>query len=77
MGEARELALHPGELAGVLDRLLVGVGDMDAGEVAAVLGPRSVADLLGGLVVEFPDLLGLLDRGVQRDVGIALLAPPR
>src|ERR1700752_575899 len=45
-------------------------------QIAAVLGARLVAGLERDLVVEFPDLLGRLDRGVERDVRIALLRRP-
>src|SRR5580700_11912689 len=45
-------------------------------QVAAVLGARLVAGLERDLVVKLPDLLGRLDRGVERDVGIALLRRP-
>src|SRR6516162_336050 len=45
-------------------------------QVAAVLGARLVAGLERDLVVKLPDLLGRLDRGVERDVGIALLGRP-
>src|SRR5262249_44767646 len=45
MGKTGELALHPHELARVLDRLLFGLGDVDALEIAAVLRPRNVTDL--------------------------------
>src|SRR5207245_7626478 len=45
-------------------------------EVAAVLRARLVAGLERDLVVQLPDLLGRLDRGVERDVGIALLRRP-
>src|SRR4029453_15142066 len=76
MGKAGELALHPAELLGVLARLVLVVGDVDLDQVAAILRPADIAGLQCHLVVEFPDLLGLLDRGVQRDVGIALLRGP-
>src|SRR5713226_8445828 len=74
--EARELALHPHELAGVLHGLLLGLGDVAALEVAAVLGAARVARLRRDLIVELPDLLGRLDGGAQRDVGVALLRRP-
>src|SRR5215470_6392489 len=45
-------------------------------QVAAVLGARLVAGLERDLVVQLPDLLGRLDRGVERDIGIALLRRP-
>src|SRR6266513_4771845 len=76
MREAGELALHPQELAGVLLRLFLAVGDMHLLQVAAVLRARLVAGLERDLVVQLPDLLGRLDRGVERDVGIALLRRP-
>src|ERR1700719_5176421 len=49
---------------------------MDLLQIAAVLGPRLVASLERDLVVQLPDLLGRLDRGVERDIGIALLRRP-
>src|SRR5688572_25763707 len=76
MREAGELALHPHELLGILDGLLLGLGHVDAREVAAVLRTRFVAYRSRGLVIELPDLLGLRNRGVERDVGIALLGGP-
>src|SRR4029077_1409483 len=76
MGEPGDLALHPAELSGVLYRLLLVVGDVDLDQVAAILRTADIAHVEGGLVVELPDLLGLLDRGVERDVGIALLRRP-
>src|ERR1700736_4157960 len=45
-------------------------------QVAAVLRARLVPGLERDLVVQLPDLLGRLDRGVERDVGIALLRRP-
>src|SRR6516162_6354057 len=45
-------------------------------QVAAVLGARLVAGLERDLVVQLPDLLSRLDRGVECDVGIALLRRP-
>jgi hypothetical protein len=76
MRQAGELALHPHELPRVLQRLLLGLGDVAALQVAAVLGPARVAGLLRDLVVLLPDLLGRLDLGAERDVGIALLGRP-
>jgi hypothetical protein len=77
MREAGELALHPHELARVLERLLFGLGDVAALQIAAVLGTSRVARLARDLIVELPDLLGRVDRGAERDVRIALLARPR
>src|SRR5215831_9554750 len=76
MRKTGELALHPQKLAGVLFRLFLGVGDVDLLQVAVVLRAGGVADLFGGRVVELPDLLGRLDRGVERDIGVALLGRP-
>src|SRR5439155_24396912 len=76
VGKAGELALHPEELAGVLLGLFLAVRDVDLLQVAAVLRARLVTGLERDLVVELPDLLGRLDRGVERDVGIALLGCP-
>src|SRR5688500_20035896 len=76
MRKARELTLHPAELSGVLDRLFLVVVDMDLDQVAAILRSTDITDLERGLVIELPDLLGLLDRGVEGDVGIALLRGP-
>src|SRR5204862_7231509 len=45
-------------------------------QVAAILRPADIAVLQRDLIVELPDFLGLLDRGVERDVGIALLRGP-
>ena len=72
-----ELALHPQELAGVLLRLFFAVRDMDLLQIAAVFRPGFIADLSRHPVVDLPDVLGGFDRGVEGDVGIALLAPPR
>src|SRR2546428_3331424 len=74
--EARELALHPHELAGGLHGLLLGLGGVAAPEVAAVLGAARVARLRRDLIVELPDPLGRLDGGAQRGVGGALLRRP-
>ena len=49
---------------------------MDLNKVAAVLRPADIAHVRRHAVVELPDLLGLLDRGVERDVGVALLRCP-
>src|SRR5437667_3980043 len=76
MRQAGELALHPHELSRVGHRLLFGLGHVAALQIAAVLGAAGVADLLGHLVVRFPDLLGRLDLGAQRDVWIALPGGP-
>src|SRR5436309_7646576 len=76
MRQPRELALHPHELLGVGHRLLFGLGDVAALQVTAILGAAGVAGLQRDLVVELPDLLGRLDLGAERDVGIALLRGP-
>ena len=76
MRQAGELALHPHELPRVGHRLLVGLGDVAALQVAAILGAAGVAALVGHLVVLLPDLLGRLDLGAERDVGVALLRRP-
>jgi hypothetical protein len=39
MREAGELALHPHELAGVLDRLFLGLGDVELPQQAVIVGP--------------------------------------
>src|SRR5437763_15894935 len=44
--------------------------------ITAVLRAGLVAGLERDLVVQFPDLLGRLDRGVERDIRIALLRRP-
>ena len=49
---------------------------MHLNEVAAIFRPGLIADAGGHLVVDLPDLLGISDRGIQRDVGIALLGGP-
>src|SRR5262249_18378329 len=74
--EAGEFALHPAKLLGVRDRPLFAVGDVHLDQITAVLGAGGVARLFGDLVVELPDTLGVGDRGVERDVGIALLRRP-
>src|SRR5262249_22559551 len=76
MGESREIALHPAEPPGGLDRLLLVVGDGDLDQGAPVFGATRIALLQGDPGVQPPDLLGLLDRGVERNVGIALLRRP-
>src|SRR5271169_5760656 len=76
MGEAGEFTLHPQELAGVLFRFFFAVGDVDLLQIAAVLWPRLIADLTCDVIVEFPDVLGRFNRGVERDIGIALLGRP-
>src|SRR6516165_5972615 len=76
MRKTSEFALHPQELAGVLLRLLFTVGDMNLLQISAILGASGIADLERHLVVKLPDLLGRLDRGVERDIGIALLGRP-
>src|SRR5271166_2788255 len=76
MGEAGELTLHPQELAGVLLCLFFAVGDVHLLQIAAVLRPRLIADLTRDLIVELPDVLGRFNRGVERDIGIALLGRP-
>ena len=52
--QAGELALHPHELPGVGHRLLLGLGDVAALQVAAILGTAGVAALVGHLVVAAP-----------------------
>ena len=74
--EAGELALHPHELGCVFERLLGRVGAVDAQQVAAVFGAGVVADFVRRIVVGLPDALGRLDRGVERDVGVAVLGRP-
>ena len=74
--EAGELALHPHELPRVGERLLLGLGDVAALQIAAVLGAAGVARLRRHRVVELPDLLRGVDRGAERDVRIALLRRP-
>ena len=76
MGQADELALHPHEFAGVADGLLFGLRDVASNQVAALRRSRLVAGFLRDLVVDFPDLLALFDRQVERDVGIAMLRRP-
>ena len=76
MREAGELALHPHELAGVFQRLFLGVLNVHANEVTEIFRTGDVTVFRGGLRVEFEDFLGVIDRGVQRDVGIALLRGP-
>src|SRR4029453_11012691 len=76
MREAGELALHPHELPGVRQRLFLGLGDVAALEIAAILRAASVSRLLGDPIVELPDLLGRLDGGAERDVRVALLRRP-
>src|SRR4051794_28557724 len=76
VGKTGELALHPQELAGVALGLFLAVGDVHLLQIAAVLGAGLVAGLARHRVVQFPDLLGGLDRGVQRDIGVALLRRP-
>src|SRR5688572_7451387 len=76
MREPGELALHPHELARVLERLLLGLRDVTALQVTAILRTTLVARLGGDLVVELPDLLGRVDGRAQRDVRIALLRRP-
>src|SRR3979411_2641676 len=76
MREPGELALHPPELLGVLDGFLLGLSDVDAREIAAVFRPGFVANRGRGIIVELPDALGLFDRRVERDIGVALLGRP-
>ena len=76
MRQTGELALHPHELPGVLQRLLFGVLHVHADQIAEILRPRRVANLGRGLRICVPDRLGRIDRGVQRDVRIALLRRP-
>src|SRR5215510_3829751 len=76
MGEPGELALHPHELLGVLNGLVLRLGHVDAGEIAAVFRAGLVTNRCRGLVVEFPDLLRLWDRCVECDIRIALLRRP-
>src|SRR5262249_49941660 len=76
MGKTGDLALHPAELLGVPTRLVLVVRDVDLDQVAAILRTADIAGLQRHLIIELPDLLGLLDRGVERDVGIALLRGP-
>src|SRR5206468_11104014 len=76
MGKTGELALHPHELARVLERLLLGVLTVHLEEVAAVLGPRGEARFLGGLLVGCPDLLRGVERRVEGDVGVAVARRP-
>src|SRR5689334_12222239 len=76
MGETGEFALHPQELAGVLLRLFLAVRDVHLLEIATVLGARGIAGLRRDLVVDLPDVLGRFDRGVERDVRVALLGRP-
>src|SRR5436305_6787217 len=45
-------------------------------EITAVLRAGLVAGLERDLVVQFPDLFGRLDGGVERDIRIALLRRP-
>src|SRR5262249_24388546 len=74
--QAGELALHPHELPRVLEGFLFRLGDVAALEVAAILGTARVARLGRDRIVELPDLLGRLDGGAERDVGVALLRGP-
>src|SRR5262249_39911098 len=74
--QAGELALHPAELPGVLDRPFLAVGDVHLDQITAVLRAGGVAYFVRGLVVELPDALGVGDRRVERDVGVALLRRP-
>ena len=76
MGEASELALHPAELARVLDGLFLIVRDMHLDQVAPVLRPGLVAGLQRHIVIDLPDLLGVGDGSVERDIGVALLGRP-
>ena len=68
--------LHPHELPGVGDGLLLGLGHVAALQVAPVLGAALVARLGGHAVVVLPDLLGRVDGGGERDVRISLLRGP-
>ena len=76
MGQSGELALHPHELARILDRLLLGLRHVTANQIAALLGSGLIADPFGSLVVELPDLLTVLDGRVQDDVGVTVLSRP-
>ena len=46
---------------------------MAAYQVTTVLGARLVSDLLRRFLVDIPDLLCVLDRGVQGDVGVTIV----
>src|SRR5579872_2271699 len=74
--EAGEFPLHPEELPGVLLGFLLGVRDVDLLQVAAILRAGLIAGFQRHLVVKLPDLLRRLDRGVERDVRVALLRRP-
>src|SRR5438477_7151174 len=76
MTDAGELTLHPHELAPVCLRLLVSVCDVHSQEVAAVLGPRLIADPPRCFVVRMPELTGEMQGRVERDVGVAMLSGP-
>src|SRR5439155_26005989 len=76
VGEAGELTLHPAELSSVLDRLFLGLGDVDLLQEAMIVRTAPEAGLSRRVVVDLPDLLRPLDRRVQRDVGIAVLRRP-
>src|SRR5438477_5115923 len=76
MGEAREFALHPAELRGVLNGLFFGLGHMDLLQQAVVRRAALEAGFRGRVVVDLPDLLRALDRRVERDIGIAVLRRP-
>src|SRR6516164_6072643 len=76
MRETGEFALHPPELRRVFERLLLGLGDMDLLQHPVIVGAAGKAGLGRDIVIDLPDLLGAVDRRVERDVGITALRRP-
>src|SRR5262249_40439826 len=74
--QAGELALHPQELARVLQCLLLGLGDVDLLQQAVVFRAAGKPGLGRLVIVHLPDLVRPLDRGVERDIRIAVLRRP-
>src|SRR5690606_19366777 len=67
-----ELAAHPEEFLCVPEGLLLRGSDMASHEITAIGRAALEADLRGDVVVEFPRQLGLVDRGVEAHIGIAV-----
>src|SRR5208282_4481412 len=76
VGETGEFALHPSKLGSVLERLLLGLGDMDLLQHPVIVGTSGKARLSGHVVVDLPNPLRAVDRRVERDIGIAALGRP-
>src|SRR5207248_8990260 len=76
MLQAGELALHPHELASVVEGLFLVVLHVAADQISALFGAAFISGLLCRFIIVLPDFLAVLDRSVERNVWITMLRRP-